>query len=39
MIALPAAQMEGPMRIQQSSHQGSVVLTLIGRLDLASAPQ
>jgi LuxR family maltose regulon positive regulatory protein len=27
------------MRIQQSSHQGSVVLTLIGRLDLAAAPQ
>jgi LuxR family transcriptional regulator, maltose regulon positive regulatory protein len=27
------------MRIQQSSHQGCVVLTLIGRLDLAAAPQ
>jgi hypothetical protein len=27
------------MRIQQSSHQGSVVLILIGRLDLAAAPQ
>ena len=27
------------MRIQQSSHQGCVVLTLAGQLDLASAPQ
>jgi anti-anti-sigma factor len=27
------------MRIQQSSHQGCVVLTLAGRLDLAAAPQ
>jgi anti-anti-sigma factor len=27
------------MRIQQSSHQGCVVLTLVGRLDLAAAPQ
>ena len=27
------------MRIQQSSHQGSVVLTLTGRLDPAAAPQ
>ena len=27
------------MRIAQSSHQGCVVLTLIGRLDLAAAPQ
>jgi LuxR family maltose regulon positive regulatory protein len=27
------------MRIQQSSHQGSVVLTLAGRLDLTAAPQ
>jgi LuxR family transcriptional regulator, maltose regulon positive regulatory protein len=28
-----------PMRIQQSTHQGSVVLTLAGRLDQAAAPQ
>jgi LuxR family maltose regulon positive regulatory protein len=27
------------MRIQQSSHQGYVVLTLVGRLDLTAAPQ
>jgi anti-anti-sigma factor len=27
------------MRIQQSSHHGSVVLSLVGRLDLAAAPQ
>src|SRR5262245_31733867 len=27
------------MQIQQSSHQGCVVLTLAGRLDLAAAPQ
>ena len=27
------------MRIQQSSRQGCVVLTLAGRLDLAAAPQ
>jgi LuxR family maltose regulon positive regulatory protein len=27
------------MRIQQSSHQGCVVLTLVGWLDLAAAPQ
>jgi anti-anti-sigma factor len=27
------------MRIQQSSHQGCVVLTLVGRLDLTAAPQ
>ena len=27
------------MRIQQSSHQGCVVLTLVGRLDVAAAPQ
>ena len=27
------------MRIQQSSRQGSVVLALVGRLDLAAAPQ
>jgi len=30
---------EARMRIQQSSHQGCVVLTLVGRLDLAAAPR
>jgi anti-anti-sigma factor len=30
---------EARMRIQQSSRQGCVVLTLVGRLDLAAAPQ
>jgi hypothetical protein len=27
------------MRVQQSSHQGCAVLTLVGRLDSAAAPQ
>ena len=31
--------MKAAMRIQQSSRQGSVVLALTGRLDLAAAPQ
>src|SRR5215218_4877045 len=30
---------EARMRLQQSSRQGCVVLTLAGRLDLAAAPQ
>ena len=32
-------EMKAAMRIQQSSRQGSVVLALVGRLDLAAAPQ
>jgi anti-anti-sigma factor len=39
MVALLRRRWKAAMRIQQSSHQGSVVLTLIGRLDIAAAPQ
>jgi hypothetical protein len=39
IIALPAAEWKAAMRVQQSSHQGCVVLTLVGRLDSAAAPQ
>jgi anti-anti-sigma regulatory factor len=38
-VALPAAERKAAMRIQQSSHQGCAVLTLVGRLDSAAAPQ
>jgi len=39
MVALPAAERKAAMRIQQSSHQGCAVLTLVGRLDSAAAPE
>jgi LuxR family transcriptional regulator, maltose regulon positive regulatory protein len=37
-ITVPAVW-KAPMRIEQSNHQGCVVLSLAGRLDLAAAPQ
>jgi LuxR family maltose regulon positive regulatory protein len=40
MVALKdGGGMGWPMRVQQSTHQGSVVVTLAGRLDQAAAPQ
>ena len=37
MVVLTATEWKAAMRIQQSSHQGCVVQTLVGRLDLATA--